>query len=370
MWTILLIFNVLFAFIAEKNYKRNKFKCKLFLTLIIITNAIIVGLRDIGVGIDTMVYIAMYFGKATEISNISGFLHTDSTFDKGYLLLALITKLFSNEASSLMFVTELFVITFIILGLYQYKKTINCSIFLFMVLFCLIYCEHTFNIMRQFCAMSILFYGYSLFMQKKYLPYFACQITSYFFHSSSIIFILVPLCSIISQKEYNLKVFYLFSIVLFGIAGIFAYNYIIPLIEATGVLKVEYFDRYGAAQKVGTFSIRALIYVMLELWICYIMYKRKNIKNSNLYFFMTLCMLTFLFTETLYVSEFFFRLSYYFGIILCLYISGLYKIKDNAISCLLYIYFVFVVQGSIYLYDDKTMENGNLVYKSQILGIE
>ena len=133
------IINIFLAHFAEKNYKGNKRKCKLFLFLIVVVNAIIIGLRDIGVGIDTLIYIEYYFQQANDIHNIKSFFSNDnSNLEKGFLFLAWISTLLGDDPRMLLFVTELFIISFCCAGIYEYKKKINFNITYFVLLFILI----------------------------------------------------------------------------------------------------------------------------------------------------------------------------------------------------------------------------------------
>ena len=122
MWITISILNIILAYYAEQNYDSNKKKCKFFLASIIIANIIIFGLRDIGVGTDTMLYIDQYFIYAYNVSGVYDLFLADANYDKGFLVLACLAHIIGNTSNSLLFLTEFLIIFFIVVGMYKLKQ--------------------------------------------------------------------------------------------------------------------------------------------------------------------------------------------------------------------------------------------------------
>ena len=141
-WIIISIINCILAYYAEKNYIGNKHKCKIYLFLIVVVNVIVCGWRDLGVGIDTTVYIEPYFRYASDISSVFDlFLGNKSDLDSGYVFLAWISALLSNDSHTLLFISEMFIVIFLVLGMYELKKSFDYSMTFFMILFVILYQE-------------------------------------------------------------------------------------------------------------------------------------------------------------------------------------------------------------------------------------
>ena len=93
--------------------------------MVVIANTIVLGLRDFGVGTDTLVYIDSYYNLAETLDNFHEILVIDNAMDKAFLMLAYISTLFGWKSQMLLLVTELFIIFFVVLGLYQLKKILK-----------------------------------------------------------------------------------------------------------------------------------------------------------------------------------------------------------------------------------------------------
>ncbi len=381
MWICVSVLNIIFANIAEKNYIVNRTISKLSLLFIVVINIIVFGLRDIGVGTDTLVYIDIYFYIASSLESIYDIAFF-SNFDKGYMLFAYIASSFGNDSRLLLFFTELFIITFMTLGLFELKKTLKYNITWFMLFFIFLYQRETINLMRQFCAMSLLFYGYSLYLQKKNVHYFVCQILAYFFHSSSVIFIIVPLTHFVSQMDTRIKFLYLglgaFVLMIF----VFLFHHILPIINTLGLLRESYFDSYGASSSIEGLELFSLHFVIrsaffsLQLFICYILRKKQYISDSCIYMIITMCTFNYLLNYAAINIKYFERIAYYFGLIMIVYLSSLISIKNDNIRRLIYIYAfcLFVMMFRVFYTNaneiiDNQKNRYHLIYSSEILGI-
>lgn len=384
MWIVISLLNVLLAFFAEKNYDVNKVKCKFFLILIIVANVVVWGLRDIGVGTDTITYIDSYFRQANTLHNFDDVIFNDTEEDKGFLAIAWLSTSLGSDSRILMFLTELFVITFIVLGLYEFKKTLNYSITWFMIFFVLLYQHETINLMRQFCAMALLFYGYSLFLQKKYIIFLLFQILAYFFHPTSLLFLMIPLAQLLSQTKGGIKYMYILFAIIVGLCFLFMYFILLPYMENLGLLKEVYFDAYGKGSRFEStnvsFGISAIFPYLILLAIIYFLYSKKYLPDDLLYMLLFLVVMDFIFRlSSVFVMRYFFRLAFYMGIIMIVYLSIVVKqniliLRMLGLAYSFAILFIIVRTISVDYYGQNDIitnrNDNNLIYKSKILGID
>ena len=313
--------NLFFSFFAEKCYCKKTIISFLFLVLLVAFNVVFSGFRDFGVGTDTNVYIEYYFTQAQNLNSFIDFFNSE--LDKGFLLLAYLSSLFSDDPQSLLFFTALFIHVFIYLSFWQFRKVENVSFFLSTALFCLLLYGHTLNAMRQFCAMAILFYAFSLFIQGKWKLYAILQIVAFFFHSSSVMFILLPVLWNISKMENSVKKNLYSLLVVLGIAVFsIAYFFMVSLLGDMSIISDTYTDRYGSS---GTYLASAGDPTDLEIHklfnfvypIAFIVYTKfyRAAKPNILHFLLVLSiiisLLNTLSSKVMYMD----RISLYFSII-------------------------------------------------------
>ena len=372
MWILISFFNIICAFCAEKNFKNNKVLCIVFLVLIIISNTIILGLRDFGVGTDTLVYIDTYFNYAKYATNIKNIWLDGSDYDRGFLFLAYISTLIGDTSQTLLLLTEFFIIFFTVLGIYQFKKTMSISMTWFMVLFVLMYQYVTVNLMKQFCAMSLLFWGYSLFLQKKYWAYIGLQLIAYFFHSTSIIFIMIPVLQVFSQTQSNIRYVYIFGIIMGILFMLFFYSYFLSFVSKLGLLKEVYSERYAVGSKYDVevqYGITYFPKLIFPFIILFVVKSKKLMQDETFYILSSLCIATALLDMMRFVMVYFGRIGYYTGFIMIIYMSLIFKYKISKIAIARNLYIILLIVIALSMYGYRGNIDNNMVYSSHILGI-
>lgn len=371
----LLIFfvNLLLAYIANKCYDRIKIASAQILVILVAINTVFSGFRDFGIGIDTTVYIDSYFKNAQVLTNIKDF--WDFEFgDKGFLLLAYIATLFSDDSQALLVVTALFIQGFYFLSLWQYKKINQISIFLATAFFCIIFYGHTLNLMRQFCAMSLLAFAFSLFIQGKWKAYGILQVLAFFFHSTSVLFVIIPILWQLSKME-NTKLRNSYSIVaIIGMAlFVTSFFYAVTMLGNIGLVSDVYSDRYGesgnyvkCAASTGTGLGKVFAFCYPIAFVVYAKVKQ-TVDPKLWYFIFMLCILYSLLQLLAYQVSFMDRLAFYLSYIFYIVQVKIFSSKKmplvvKVIMILLYMnswYTMYVVHGGGDIYP----------YKSKILNI-
>lgn len=339
--------------------------------MLITTNVIFSGFRDFGVGIDTKIYVDRFFSSAQSINSFKDFFMFEE--DKGYLVLAYISNFFSDEPQSLLVATSLFIQIIFYLAIWQYKKISHVSIFLATTFFCIMFYCHTLNLMRQFCAIVLLAYAFSLYIQGKRSAYLILQVLAYFFHSSSVLFVFIPVLWEMSKIKSNKKYMYyiVFTIVL--LIFISSYYYFLSLLGDMGFISDVYSDRYngsgdfvaeGDQTKLG---IQRLIrYCYPVIFAFYAIYK-KAIDKNQLFFIVALTtassLLQSLSLQVLFVD----RLAFYFGFIAFIFTTKMFMSHRISMGIKTIVIFLYVLDWyNLYILGG----GGDIIpYKSKILGI-
>ena len=367
-YIFILIINLILSYIANINYDKNyKLVSVLSLSILVLVNVIFSGCRDFGVGIDTNVYIESYFKTAADLKSLKAFWNVEG-FDKGFLLLAYVSNLFSDDAQSLLVVTSLFIQLFFYLALWQYKKVCNISIFVATLLFCIIFYCHTLNLMRQFCAISLLAYAFSLYIQGNRKNYLLLQVLAYFFHSTSVFFVFVPLIwELSNMKNDKKKNIYALFIVIGLLIFVSSFFYFASLLGAWSLLSEVYVDRYGAT---GEFQVGSQasggtglgIIFSFTYPIAFILYAKyvKSIDKKIFFFILMLCLCSSILQLLSYQVKFIDRIAFYLSFIMFAFLPKIFSSKKmnisiKAIVILLYIsnwYRIYIIGhgGDIYPY--------------------
>lgn len=378
MWIILSLINIVISYFADKSFKNNKINCKIYLLFLVIINTVILGLRDFGVGADSVAYVKDYFYFAASLHNFNDFFY-ESYYDKGYILLAWISTLVSHNPQALLVITELFIISILTIGIYRYKKLLNCNITWFMTFFVLSYQFETINLMRQFCAMTILVCGFTYFLEKKYLQYAICQILAYFFHSSSIVFIIVPFVLFVSEKDGKTKFIAAIGIITFFVIVIGFYTTFLKTITETHLLNETYMTRYGEnsiyandGQQGLMGQLKDTVILILQLTFVFFTYKHKKINQNFTYILVMLIVCSYLLTSMRMISVYFFRLAYYVGLVLIIYLSMILKtvrIKEMIPFFCIILLFTVQIMGAYRYYGYSQTGSVENIYKSSILSL-
>lgn len=369
-YLIILFVNLLLSFIADKSFVQKKTMAVISVGLIIVINTVFSGLRDFGVGIDTTVYIDSFFKSAQMLTSFKDFVSFES--DKGFLLLAYFASFFSNDSQSLLLVTAFFIQFFYFCALWLFKKYCNISLFLATFFFCIMFYGHTLNLMRQFCALSILAYGFANFIKGNLKVYFCCQLVAYFFHTSSILFIILPIMWRISfmQDQNKKNVYSILSIVAMCII-VSSFFLLMSFLGNIGLISDFYSERYSqtgsyaARANVGGTGLGVIAAFLYPIAFVYYAKRKKAINENILHFIFVLTCFSSLLQLLMYKVTFLERVAYYITFILFIYQAKLFS--TSKINIL-----VKFIMISIYIYNWYALyiinKGGDIIpYKSHIL---
>ena len=369
VYSTLFLINLLLSFFADKFFNKKRIFSFILIVLLISVNVIISGFRDFGIGVDTNFYINDYFIQAQNLISISDLF--DSQYDIGYLLLAYLSSFFSNDSQSLLFFTALWIQIFICLAFWQLKKNENVSIFFSVVFFYIVFYAHTLNMMRQSCALALLAYAFSLFIQGKWGKYSVLQIIAFFFHSSSIMFVFVPIIWHLSKMENLFKRNLIFSLAIIFV-GVFVFFYfsILPLLGNLNLVSNVYVDRYGASGDFlnnGESGIGLVLSSFFSLSFIFYAISFRTVKSNILCFLLVLSVFNFLLQFLGLKVIFMYRLAFYFSVILFMFIPLLFSSMRISFLVKIIVFLIYLSMScrSIYICGD----DGIYPYKSKILNI-
>lgn len=328
----------------EKVNKPSK-KCLYFIIFILI---IVSGYRDLSyIYGDEYTYRIIF----DEINN--GKLNSAEN-EIGFLGLNYIIGLFTNDSQWLIMVCAVITNILILKALYKYSKYFNFSLFLYIVFggyFA------SFNIMRQFLAIAILFYyGIDFILNKKIYKYIVCVLIASSIHFSAII--LLPMYWLVNVK--NKRRLYICTFLITSVSFL-AFNSLFKSLSGFDRISGYYNNYSNMNVGVNIFRILVISIPIILMGLNYKTMKKNNDKFEILYYFGFISMIIMIFSSKyLYFS----RLYNYFGIINLLLIPEyIYSVKSqkNRIILLILVYSLYLLFGfsdqSKTLYEYRTINN-------------
>lgn len=290
-------------------------KFVLFIILVLYLTAFI-GFRDFGVGWDTNVYIDSYWDSSLFIKGLRDFSDFDYV-NNGFLILSIVGRKFSNDHQTLLLLTALVINFFTFLTVYiANKDKIKINWVIYISFWQLLFMNNSMNLMRQYCAMSLMLLSVLLFIKKKYLWCVICIFVAYEFHSSAIIglfpYVFYLLDKTIKTRQRNLLTICVLILICIGVIGIFK---ILLLGVDMGVIN-DHFDAYTDNQTgrgENLFGVSYFVISSLFIYICLFLYKKKLISNSITYMLITIYTLSFVLRIAAFSLVWFSRLSDYYN---------------------------------------------------------
>jgi len=176
------------AYFANKTSDRKKFWMLSAISILI--PVLLAGLRDYEIGIDTISYMSKkrYWLGAASAESLGEYMEYYMGIGYGEPLFALlcgmIGQTFGNY-SVFLFVVHAIIITGVYIGAYRFRKEVNPAMVL--LLFYLVFYNHSLNIMRQYMAMAIVFAALADIPQKKYIRYSIAVVIAMMFHTSALL---------------------------------------------------------------------------------------------------------------------------------------------------------------------------------------
>lgn len=199
-------------------YCGDKYKSRKLLYLLILFVTSITGFRGNEVGIDTPNYIEIWdnilYGKTVYVE--IGF----------QWFICLLQKITTNPVM-LFFTCSLIIYSCFILRLWDFRNSASFP-FMIAVLFMLVLMP-SMNVMRQYCAVAIIFYSTKYLFTQRYIKYIGGIIFASLFHLSALIAISFLGLELLEWKKLSMqkRIFYSFLVVLFLLLGSLIYSFVL-----------------------------------------------------------------------------------------------------------------------------------------------
>ncbi len=356
-----LFLGILLCYLLQYKCTKNRSKKILFILLILMLS-FVGGFRGLNIGTDVSVYGEKYFNLAVNSSSFSSYFKIFSFAEYGYLLVNYIVSRFTSNINIFLFVLQLMCNTLVLLTLkrYQEKSPLWMS---YTAYFCFFY-GMTFNIMRQSCALAIIFFAIKYLEEKKWIKYFIMVYLAFVFHSTAIIAgVLIFLIFIICNIKHNIKKLIIYLMIIMLLFSIFFIKDIIGLFYHFGIITERIYnyifiylnENINISWGESIFRIIFMIFVLLT--------SINNIEKINFNYFLMISMITeFILFQLKTVISYADRFSFYFGYMNLLLFSQCFNIltiKVNSkrinkalfiILCLSYFIYKYIILGSCEIY--------------------
>lgn len=347
----LINFGVACIFFYFSNFKiniklNNKFKIELntiFSILGILLLSALAGLRAPSVGRDVTTYVLSSFNRVSTYNSMLEVL-TNHQLEIGYELLEYTISRFFNDVHWLHFFTQLIIISGVYSFSQLFKDTSNWILIIFA--FLCIYYNQSYNIVRQWLAISIYLSSIKYLLDKNFMKYYFICILSCLFHSSAIITLIIPLFyQYLKAKKYEFKYLIVISTGMI-ISFIFLDKISLWLIKI-GIFSTKY-EHYFVNLE-GDSSIVMQILSRIPVLLGALIFYKQLVKNNQINTLVILFLIIDLILGGIGSSKFGYvgRCSLYFGVWQCAFISQLYNVIIKSIEkkykFIILIIFIFIL---------------------------
>lgn len=282
----------LLSLIFVKLIKRKKIEVKdAFMIIVLVLFA---GLRN-GIGTDYNMYKAFYFNPS---------LQSAEKVEEGFITLINVSNMIFNDKYYLFFIVCSIISIVPVYSLFKKNSRYpGLSLLLFISLG---FYTLTFNMVRQFIAMAIVFCSISFIQKKQFFRYLACIIIAALFHTTALIMIPIYFWSNFNFTKKQIR--QIFLILLF--AGV-VFNPIFNFVTSHIPQYSMYANYGGVTPGIGTYLIN-FIYIFIILFV--IFNYEKMIKNETEKICLNFGILSVAFIILSLKNILFARLIYYFFI--------------------------------------------------------
>ena len=175
------------------HYKQKSNLNKIYSFLLLITLSIIVSIRSIDVGADTLNYIKLF----NQI-NFANFNNHD--YDIGFKIYTLVIRLFTSNFRIYFFITSL--LTFY--GFIKFIKENSFIPWISVVVFLAMFFLPSMNLIRQWLAMSLSINSYSLIKRNQNIKGILIILLASTIHLTAIFLIVIPIVNYFRKSSPNL----------------------------------------------------------------------------------------------------------------------------------------------------------------------
>ena len=296
------ILAILLLYIADKRKVKPEkkgviYKYKIFYILSLLVLLVLIGLRNITVGVDTKGYVDVFYRVVEGITTSADM----NWLSIGYMLILKLIGVFTNNYVILNCVIGLLSLTFLYKSIWNNSKKPTLSLFLFI---CMTLYYQMFNQSRQLLAVCIVLYSFKYIKERNFKMYLIYTLLATSIHESAII--MLPFYFITDYKisKKNISFYIIMTLIAY-----FGFGYLEKIILSTMYGKIYYGTDYFVTSNTSIINLVFRFCLMIFILI----YSKKSIENdaSNKYLinFSIFCTLLQVLTLRLYMLG---RLATYF----------------------------------------------------------
>lgn len=366
--------SALLCMMGEYYSKVNKNRIsRVFFILSVLVVSVLAGVRDLEIGTDIWTYGEYSFIAARKSSNLFYYLKENAVLDPVYNVLTFLVSRFTDNSHWLYFFIGVFIYSFTMLGILNYKDRI--SITLAWLCFLFLYYGDTFNAMRQFMGVALAFYGMKYAFEGHYKKYLIVTVLAFLSHDTAIISFAIFAVLLVLKKSNKMGTKLL--IVMVVMACCFLYSYITGFLIRFGLIDAKY-SRYMSSGL--SLDLNPLI-LRLPFFLCILLYYNSfcnGERNGSLRklsysyegdFLVIMLILDMIISQMRSMVPALYRLSYLFGMYRIVAYSRVATAvkKDNRII----IRTVFIVYLVVLWIYQNVLQGNNDIYPftSKLLGI-
>lgn len=366
---IYIVFFLISCFLIWLSEKSRSRYIKNFLVLIaILLPCILAGMRADTIGTDVRVYVEPLYNAAKQSTSFSSYMNQRwfyiwrykyvYDFEIGFVLLVYLIEKIGGSIGLVLFFIHILILSPVYLGLKRINK--RYPIWLGMLVFYMLFYNTSLNMMRQWIAMSILFYGLCYLLEHEKKKYFIVVIVACLFHTSALVGFAIYFLYMYSQKQREyIKIanFRLdgslapIKLFVYGCIVLLSLNVIAVLLRAIGLAKYAgYIQGNGSIYLMPNQIILRLPIIILLV----IRWKRMMAEDELTPFYGSMIVLDLLASQLISINVYAFRIASFFSEYNMLSYSALVyagnrKYRANRYITLLYV-LAYIIYYWIYYY--------------------
>ena len=339
---------LLYNFEKQRHQKIAVFLCIMLLSLL-------AGFRDVSIGTDVKIYAnGVYFAasKVTNVKELFNFLfhsslHTVNEIESAYLFVAFVgAKVFKSLFGTL-FLTSLVINIGVFAGLYRIREHLSYNIAI--MVYCFMFYQNTYNLMRQWMAMAIIIYGIKYIYDRNLFKYIITVLVAMLFHKSAFIGISLYLIALYMEKPRNLL--RQVVIVVGAVLGVVYFQTIVLALTSSGILTVKYL-KYALGENVSLFW-QELVIRIPPIALCAVLYKPMKKTDEHHAFWFIIMLIEAAISQLHSIMDFATRIGAYFWVSQIIEMSVACKIgrrNQRVLSKSLVMSYVILYWFVIYIY--------------------
>ncbi len=344
---------------------------KAILIICILVLSLLAGFRDQTIGVDVRIYAKGVCSAADRVSSLKeaeeylfqSALHKINGIETGYLLMALIGEKVFGGLFGVLFITSLITNIGIFAGLYRIREHISFDVAI--MIYCFMFYQHTYNMMRQWMAIAVVIFGIKYIYDRRLIKYIAVILIAMLFHRSAFIGMgLYVIALYMDRPRSRMRQLTVLAAVVFGVAF---FQTIVQTMVFSGILTAKYLP-YAMGNSVSIF-LPELIIRTPPILLCGLLYVPLKQNDEHHAFWFLIMLVETAISQLHSVMDFATRIGAYFTVGQIIEMSMACKLgeqKQRFIVKSLVILYAVLYWFVIYIYFGY---NETFPYTSRILGL-